>query len=79
MKSLESLVQNIDTQCSCGWKLPFSVMPMHLEAENSSEDHIVPNAMVCLVCPECGEGHAFYSTMAAAAAPKIIKKKLFGE
>ncbi len=66
-----------DTKCHCGWLLPHSVMPMkNTLRAGLTEDDIIPNAIVTLVCPVCAHGHSFMSVHEAAHAPVEIQRKL---
>lgn len=61
-----------DAQCSCGWPLPQSVVPVRLSGANLAdveiEDHVQPDTFVALQCPECHRGHAFYMPHVATKA-----------
>jgi len=57
-----------DELCECGWKLPYSVMPMPatIRPELLGEVDVLPDAMVTLRCPECNAGHVMYHPGSAA-------------
>ncbi len=68
---------NFDTSCRCGWLLPFSVMPMrNVPGAGRTEDDVVPNAIVTLVCPVCARGHSFFSAHEAVQAGPDVARKL---
>jgi hypothetical protein len=51
-------------------------MPMRNVPDPNGEDHIIPGAIVSLVCPRCARGHSFYSHRAAEQAPHEIRSAL---
>jgi hypothetical protein len=58
-----AVMRELAGKCFCGWQLPLSVIayPRHAPGEHAAE---IPGAMVGLVCPMCGRGHGFYTSLA---------------
>ncbi len=46
--------------CSCGWPLPLSVFAYPNTVTNEGTSNYIKAAHICLVCPNCQEGHSFY-------------------